>query len=174
MRNAPAVSAQLDAGRPERVLISLLYALCAAVLACWLQALAVLPASGWVWLVDAFGVAVAAGLGALLARRALPPDGHELRWDGNAWDLRLRSPGNPMAATPPIPLLSVRMTLDLGAWLLLCLQPVSGGTRWQVARSGCVGAAWHGLRVALTAHSGGAAEAASLSVATSSPPRRSP
>ncbi len=162
MRNAPAVSAQLDAGRPEHALISLLYALSAAVLAYWLQALAVLPASGWVWLVEAFGVAGAGGLGALLARRALPPDGHQLRWDGRAWALCLRSPAKPMAATAPIPLRSVVMTLDLGGWLLLRLRPVTGNTRWQVARSACVGAAWHGLRVALMAHSGVAAEVSSL------------
>ena len=162
MRNAPAVSAPLDAGRPERVLIGLLYALAAAVLAYWLQALAVLPASGWVWLADALWVAAAGGLGALLARHALPADGHQLRWDGQAWSLCLRSPAHPMAAAAPIPLLSVVMTLDLGGWLLLRLRPVIGGTRWQVARSACVGAAWHGLRVALTAHSGVAAEVSSL------------
>ena len=152
----------VDAGRPERVLIGLLYALGAAVLAYWLQALAMLPASGWVWLGDAFGVVGAAGLGALLARRALPPDGHQLLWDGQAWALRLRSPANPMAAAPPTPLLSVVMTLDLGGWLLLRLRPVTGNTRWQVARSACVGAAWHGLRVALTAQSGVAVAALAL------------
>ena len=173
MRNAPAVSAQLDGGWPERVLISLFYALSAAVLAFWLQALAVLPASPAVWLAAATGIAAATALGAVLAKRALPPDGDQLVWDGQAWTLQVRGCGKRMAATRRIPLTCVVMTLDLGAWLLLRLQPATGGLRWQVARAACVGPAWHGLRVALLAHAGVAADAPTLQSAAKHPPRRS-
>ena len=174
MRNAPAVSAQLDGGRPERVLISLLYALGAALLVFWLQALAVLPASPPVWLAAASWIAAAAALGAALAKRALPSDGGQLVWDGQAWALLVRVTGDRMTATYRIPLAGIGMTLDLGAWLLLRLQPATGGTRWQVARARCVGPAWHGLRVALFAHSGRAADVTTLQPAAIPPPRRSP
>ena len=173
MRNAPAVSAPLDAGRPERVLIVLLYALAAAVLAFWAQVLLMISASAPVWLSAASGIAAAAAVGLVLARRALPSDGDQLRWDGQAWTLQIRRSDKGRVATHPIPLVSVWIKLDAGAWLLLRLQPGSGKPRWQVARAACVGPAWHALRVALFAHSGWAADAPTASPAAIAPPRRS-
>ena len=103
-------------------------------------------------------VAVVAGvasalLGAGLARLALPGNAQCLRWDGQAWSLVLRAPVGGLGVEIAVAHLVV--SIDLGPWLLLRAYAAAGGSRWQVARASCVGdAAWHGLRVALKAHTG--------------------
>ena len=93
-------------------------------------------------------------LGAGLARLALPANAQCLRWDGQVWSLVLRAPDGGVGAEMAVERLAV--AIDLGSWLLLRAYAVAGGSRWQVARASCVGAAWHGLRVALKAHAGSA------------------
>lgn len=99
------------------------------------------------------GLAGALGLGAVgfcLARRALPAVPGRLSWDGTAWSWRSEGSGEGLA-----PLQRVLVSLDLGAWLLLQGVPAGGAPlRWGVASARGVGAAWHGLRVALQAHAG--------------------
>ena len=153
MQAAPAVSADLDDGRPERVLISLLHALTGAAIAAWAQGHFDVTSSVQGLIVVIFAGVAAALLGAGLARHALPADAQCLRWDGQVWSLVLRAPGGVGAG---IAVARLVVAIDLGPWLLLRAYAVAGGSRWQVARASCVGAAWHGLRVALKAHAGSA------------------
>ena len=154
MQAAPAVSADLDDGRPERVLISLLHALTGAAIAAWAQGHFDVTSSVQGLIVAIVAGVAAAWLGAGLARLALPANAQCLRWDGQVWSLVLRAPGGGVGAEMAIERLVV--AIDLGSWLLLRAYAVAGGSRWQVARASCVGAAWHGLRVALKAHAGSA------------------
>ena len=105
------------------------------------------------WLPWFAGLAGALGLGAVgvcLARRTLPGGSSRLSWDGAVWQWRGQRPDEGLA-----PLQRVVVALDLGAWVLLQLVPAGGSPpRWQVASARGVGAAWHGLRVALQAHAG--------------------
>jgi hypothetical protein len=153
MQAAPAVSADLDDGRPERVLISLLHALTGAAIAAWAQGHFDVTSSVQGLIVVIFAGVAAALLGAGLARHALPADAQCLRWDGQVWSLVLRAPGGVGAG---IAVARLVVAIDLGPWLLLRAYAVAGGSRWQVARASCAGAAWHGLRVALRAHAGSA------------------
>lgn len=164
MQAAPAVSASLDGGRLERVLIALLHALTGAALLAWVQGLAELAMSWLGWIAAAALVAATAWLGAVLARSALPGNALWLRWDAQVWTLVLRPSGNYSGAE--LVLTRLEVALDLGSWLLLRIHPAAGGVRWQVARASSVGSAWHGLRVALMAHAG--------SPATSPADRRGP
>jgi len=152
MRAAPAIDAALSAGGPERMLIVVLHAVAGAVLVAWAAAW-VEPGSVWPW---AAGLCVVAGVagwgGARLARRALPPSSDRLRWDGQAWSLRPVSAG--AGAGDGLLLAAVTVTLDLGRWVLLRLQPATGGIAWRVADARTAGPAWHTLRVALLAHAG--------------------
>ena len=154
MQAAPAVSADLDDGRPERVLISLLHALTGAAIAAWAQGHFDVTSSVQGLIVAIVAGVAAAWLGAGLARLALPANAQCLRWDGQVWSLVLRAPGGGVGAEIAVERLVV--AIDLGPWLLLRAHAVAGGSRWQVARASCVGAAWHGLRVALKAHAGSA------------------
>jgi hypothetical protein len=104
-----------------------------------------------------------AALGLRLARSALPNDGDFLQWDGMAWTLGLRSPGQSSATPAGLRLDRLVLALDLGAWVLLRLHSAAGGQRWQVARASRAGTDWHGLRLALTAHAGRAAAPAGAS-----------
>jgi len=160
MRAAPAVDAALRAGGPERVLITGAHALAGALLAAWAGARAEAPP--WsIWSTALAAALLAAGLGAVLARRALPPGTARLGWDGQGWRLHTAPAAGRPAAADPIPLAQVVATLDLGPWLLLRLRPADGGpVRWQVAGARAAGPAWHGLRVALAAHGGLPAAAA--------------
>lgn len=144
MRAAPAVWAPLDGCGPERVLIVGLHAVTGAALGAWVSGPAGL---GW-QLAATAGAGAMAGFGVWLARRALPGDGHHLRWDGSRWTLALRG------GTIEFAVARVDVTLDLGAWLMLRLLLADGRLRWLPLRAGTVGAGWHGLRVALRAHSG--------------------
>jgi uncharacterized membrane protein YeaQ/YmgE (transglycosylase-associated protein family) len=153
MQAAPAISADLDDGRPERVLISLLHALTGAAVAAWAEGLLDVTPSVQGWIVAIVAGLASAWLGAGLARRALPANAECLRWDGQAWSLVLRAPVGGLGIEVPVAHMVV--SIDLGPWLLLRAYAVAGGSRWQVARASCVGAAaWHGLRVALKAHAG--------------------
>ena len=154
MRAAPAVDAVLGQGRVERMLITALHAGAGAFVSVWAAA-HVAAAAGHLsaWLLWFAGLAGALGLGAVgvcLARRTLPGGSSRLSWDGAVWQWRGQRPDEGLA-----PLQSVVVALDLGAWVLLQLVPAGGSPpRWQVASARCVGAAWHGLRVALQAHAG--------------------
>ena len=154
MHAAPAVWARLDDGWPERVVITVLYGLTGAALAAWGWLPSAMSASAWAALVAA--ALALAGLGARMALWALPADADHLRWDGASWTLALQLAGQQRPTE--VPVTQVDVTMDLGRWLMLRLELGPGGRRWQVARGGCVGhAAWHGLRVALRAHSAGGA-----------------
>ena len=167
MRAAPAVWARLDDGQPERVLITFLYGLTGAALVAWGWLPNAMPALAWVAV--AAGALALAGLGSLMARRALPADADHLRWDGASWTLALQAVGQQRSTDVVVS--RVHVTMDLGRWLMLRLELSPGGRRWQVARGGCVGHhAWHGLRVALRAHSG--AVASSPGQAGGASPRR--
>ena len=154
MRAAPAVDAALGQGRIERMLITALHAGAGAFVAVWgaahVEAAAGHLSAGLPWFA---GLAGALGLGAVgvcLARRALPGGSSWLSWDGAVWQWRGERPDEGLP-----PLQRVVVALDLGAWVLLQLVPAGGRPpRWQVASAHGVGAAWHGLRVALQAHAG--------------------
>lgn len=148
MRAAPPVAAPLGSGQPERMVITLLHALAGGVLAMWLA-----QHAGWRTTGALGGAVLAAGavlavLGHRLAARALPATADALTWDGQTWRL-----GN-AAATP---LRHVVVAVDLGLWMLLRLHPApNGDAQWRVASAQAAGSAWHGLRVALSAHAGAA------------------
>jgi len=82
--------------------------------------------------------ALAAGLGWWLAR----PLALRLGWTGREWVVG--APGQP-AASPA----RVRLMVDLGAWVLLRLQPAGGRTRWLGVARGAAAGPWHLLRAAL-------------------------
>ena len=153
MRAAPPVDVALDAGRLERMLITVLHALAGAVLAAWL-ALHVVLQPGWPVLLAVLGAGgLMAALGAGLAQRALPRLPGHLRWDGQRWF------GVGVGA-PAMPLQRLVVALDLGLWVLLQMHPADGGHPvWRVASARGSATSWHGLRVALAAHAGAAATA---------------
>ena len=147
MRAAPALEATLDSARPERVLIVILHVTAGLVWVTW----GVLHSAmqvGWVGLLAmhaAVGL-ISGGLGLLLARRALPVAAGRLGWTGQHWVLRQQVDQV---------LHRVQVTLDLGTWLLLRLQPTANSQPiWRIARQRTAGPTWHALRVALHAHTG--------------------
>ena len=148
MRAAPPVDAVLSDGRVERMLITLLHACVGALLATWGALHAEWPAGGAMLASALVAAGLMAGLGMWLAQRTLPPAAGRLRWDGQGWHSRQAQTDQPLAR--------LVVALDLGAWVLLQLHPVQGRTCWRVASVGSAQAAWHGLRVALAAHAGGA------------------
>ena len=154
MRAAPAVRALLDDSRPERVLIAGLYGSAAAVVVVWALAHAGVRLPMQVSLLAAAAALVAAALGWRIARATLPADAQSLDWTGQAWGLTGRRLGDMTQSGATIPLRTVLVALDLGAWQLLHLQTHSGGWRWQVLRAASVGPDWHGLRLALRFHGG--------------------
>jgi len=102
------------------------------------------------WFAGLAGGLALGAVGVCLARRALPGGSSWLNWDGAVWHWRGERPDEGLA-----PLQRVVVALDLNAWVLLQLVPAGGSPpRWQVASARGVGAAWHGLRVALQAHAG--------------------
>ena len=146
MRAAPPVDAVLADGRCERMLIALLHACVGVLLATWVALHAEWP-TGAAALVAVAAGGLLAGLGAWLARRALPPSAGHLRWDGKRWHTTHAQVGQP--------LVRLVVALDLGTWVLLHLQPAQGRAFWRIASIVSAQAAWHGLRVALAAHAGG-------------------
>ena len=143
------MEAVLSAGRLERMLIVVLHAVAGASLSAWLTLHAELRLAAPVLAGIVAVSALMAGLGVLLARRALPLAPGRLRWDGQAWSC---------AAASSLPLQRLVVAMDLGLWLLLRLHP-AGGNRpvWRAVSARSAGNAWHGLRVALSAHAGAAA-----------------
>jgi hypothetical protein len=170
MRAAPAVRALLDDARPERVAIVLFHVLSGAALAAWLKGQFELTPSAWMGLVLVTLLVCAAAVGQRLARSALLGDVEYLQWNGQVWTLGQRRPGAGAVQVSELRLVRLVVALDLGSWLLLRLQPAAGASRWQVVRAARVGADWHGLRVALTAHAGSAADAAGNSAQRVKPP----
>ena len=149
MRAAPAVSAPLDDCLPEQLLIALLYGATGAALAAWAAAHGQ-RGSGPAWLL--LGLAIGAALGLVVARRVLPGKFIVLTWDGAAWSVQ-RPVAQALAET--VALTSLRLLMDLGPWLLLRAADGAGRPHWLVLRERRVGAGWHLLRVALTAHAQG-------------------
>ncbi len=147
MRAAPALVANLDNARFERWLIVMLHILAGAVWLAWGVLHFPHRDSGWgLRLSIGLVVPAVAGLGWALARRALPMRPGSLCWTGQQWILR--SPDD-------LALRHVQVTIDLGVWLLLRLQPAaSTASIWRVAALRSAGPAWHALRVALHAHAG--------------------
>jgi hypothetical protein len=154
MRAAPAVRAALDGAVPEQRLIAGLHLLAGAVLAAWAWGHSELGLTWPLALALVAWLVASARLGLRLARSALPGDGAFLQWDGAGWCLGLHGPVPSATAPAELRLSGLVLALDLGPWVLLRLHPAAGGRRWQVARAACVGADWHGLRLALAAHAG--------------------
>ena len=150
VRAAPAVSASLDDCRPERVLIALLYGGTGAALVAWAAtpSLAGGPAAIW----PVLGWLAGGAVGWQVARWLLPGGWAALGWDGQAWSLTQRASPGAVVVTP---VADLRWLLDLGPWLLLRAHCGSSQPRWLVLRQRRVGADWHLLRVALTAHARG-------------------
>ena len=150
MRAAPPVAAPVGDGRPERVLITLLYALTGAVLAAWAGAMVDLPDDRLVTVpMTLAGALLGLLVGRPVARRLLPGDLAQLAWDGRAWAVRSAGGADPGQAVA-----SLAVVLDLGPWLLLKLGVAPGQVRWLVLHQRQAGKAWHLLRVALRAHAG--------------------
>ena len=137
----------LGSGGVERMLITLLHGVAGALLAVW-SALHAEWRPGALALAAVLAGGLLAGMGTVLARRTLPASPGQLRWDGQAWSL--------VAAAGVQPLQRLVVALDLGTWVLLRLHPVGGRTAWRVTGAGSAPAAWHGLRLALSAHAGAA------------------
>ncbi len=144
------------------MVITALHAVAGAVFSVWLTAQAQAHAgastgampNGLPWIAGLVGALALGFVGYLLARRVLPAAPAWLRWDGAAWSWR-RDSSSEHPDDGAAPLQRVLVSMDLGAWLLLQLVPAGGSPpRWRVASAGSVGAAWHGLRVALQAHAG--------------------
>ncbi|MDH4393925.1 MAG: hypothetical protein QE285_21190 [Aquabacterium sp.] len=148
MRAAAPVEAVLSDGSLERMLIILLHACAGALLATWGALHAEWP-PGSAMLVAALAASgLMAGVGAWLARRALPAWPGRLRWDGQGW--------HSIELQTDQPLARLVVAIDLGTWVLLQLHPAKGRACWRVASIGSAQASWHGLRVALAAHAGAA------------------
>jgi hypothetical protein len=69
------------------------------------------------------------------------PRAHALRWTGLTW--QLISPGSP----PQVG--TVRVSLDLGGWMLLRHDPEQGPGQWLPVAADRMPGQWHGLRCAL-------------------------
>ena len=145
----PAVEVTLAPGRREQGLVAALHALAFALVGAWMASRhAVTMLLVWPF---------AGVLGAWLGRKALQPLRGTLRWDGQTW---WHGP-HPEAAHP---LHSVDLMMDLGGWMLLraraepAFRRLRPG-RWCGLSRRDVGAAWHGLRLALY-HGAGAPAAA--------------
>ncbi len=151
MRAAPSVDASLAECRAERMLITLLHAGAGALLVVWLALHAQWQVRAPMLLGVVAGAALLASGGWWLARRALPLLPGRLRWDGQCWSV--------VSPQGPQPLRRLVVMLDLGAWVLLRLHPADGRAHWRVASAASAAGAWHGLRVALAAHSGAAPDA---------------
>jgi len=147
MRAAPPVEAALSAGQSERMLITLLHGAAGALLAAWLALHAEVRHLPTLLLAMVAAAGSMAALGAVLARRALPPQPGRLRWDGTTW--HLTGPHTDQ------PLQRLVVALDLGIWVLLRLHPApAAAPLWRTACVRGAPAAWHALRVALAAHAG--------------------
>jgi hypothetical protein len=123
-----------------------------------LQSLAAAAAAGWglAWVTGPQSAATA--LGALLAAATVlvrvapwrPRPAVALVWDGSVW--RVDGVPGPL-----------RVSLDLGPWMLLRLQAGASGrflgarTHWLPVSAAEAGASWHALRVAAHAGDGAAA-----------------
>ena len=154
MHSAPPIEVDLAAGRDERIVIMLLYAACAAVLACWLAAQLNLP----VWPPLLLATPLAAMLGWWVACGLLPRQPRRLGWSGQCWQLRTGLAAGGVASSAqasPVPLRQLDLQLDAGGWLLLRWQQADGRhAGWGIARAAAAGSGWHGLRIALQAHAG--------------------
>ena len=149
MRAAPAVSALLDDCRSERVLIALLYGATGAALAGWGVAQG---GAGGGPVGPLLGLSVGVWAGLKLARHLLPGQVTQLNWDGQAWSVQRQvATGQPET----VALTDLRRIFDLGPWQLLRARDGPGRPCWLVLRERRVGAGWHLLRVALTAHGRG-------------------
>ena len=129
----------LASGRREQGGIAALYAVVFALLGGWTASHSEVPALlAW---------PLAGMLGAWAGWIAVSPMRGRLRWDGQAW-------WNAPHSGAAHPLHSVDLMMDLGGWMLLRARAEPRHGRWSPGRW-CgigrrdVGAAWHGLRLAL-------------------------
>ena len=130
MRAAPAVSVKGSGGWLWRLVNGVLPGLAAGALVLALLQHAERPA----WPAAVVALATAAVAWWQARPRAVP-----LNWDGQCWT----ADGTPGA---------LQVMIDLGSALLLRVQPEAGGAaRWVAVTAAEVGAAWHGLRVAVYA-----------------------
>jgi hypothetical protein len=139
MRAAPALGVTVPRSPHWCAALALLATLVTASTAAW-----ALQRGG-----DALGVLALLGvllLGSVLLWRAWRRPRWHLRWDGQAW--WLAAPGaEPRAG-------ELRLSLDLGAWLLLQFRAAPGGPRlgrrvWLPLQRRGSPADWHALRCAL-------------------------
>ena len=140
MRAAPPVDVPVSAAGVERTASALLYAAAAAAAALGAQSLLERP----IGLPALIALAVCAAVSGWYLWR--PPAGR-LRWDGRAWSL-VQASGQVRAVG------QLQLQVDLGRWVLLRWRGEGEPrTTWASLRAADAGAAWHGLRVALAAHS---------------------
>ena len=129
MRTAPPVRVAVAPGGAWRLGVAMLVALCLGACTAWVFGHAGLP--------HAHGAALAAfTLGAAAAWRLQPSREMLLAWDGSQWSLDSRSG-------------RLQVMVDLGTWMLLCLDPPARTRAWVAVGAARAGPSWHALRAAV-------------------------
>jgi hypothetical protein len=130
MRTAPPVRVAVAPGGAWRLGVAGLVATCIGACTAWLLGHAQLP--------HAHGVAVVAfAMGAAAAWRLQPSNEFLLAWVGSQWSLDSVNG-------------SLRVMVDLGAWMLLCVDPAPARARaWVAVGAARAGPSWHALRAAV-------------------------
>jgi len=138
MHGAPPVALVCEGGKVWRGVCAGLPALAAASLAAWVAGHAGLAPTA-----QTLAALAAASSAAGLAWHVAAPQRRSLAWDGEHW--RLGPAGDAG---------HVSVMIDLGGWLLLrhTGHGENAASTWLVVSARMVGAALHGLRVALQAH----------------------
>jgi len=130
MRTAPPVRVAVAPGGAWRLVVTGLVALCIGACTAWVFGHAGLPHAYW-------AAAAAFALGAAAAWRLQPSREVVLAWDGSQWSLDSGTG-------------RLRVMVDLGAWMLLCLDPAPARARaWVAVGAARAGPSWHALRAAV-------------------------
>jgi hypothetical protein len=130
MRTAPPVRVAVAHRGAWRLAIAWLVALCIGACTAWVLAHAHVPHAHWA-AVGAFA------LGGVASWRLQPSHEVLLAWDGSQWSLDTRQG-------------RLRVMVDVGGWMLLCLDPATAGARaWVAVGAARAGASWHVLRAAV-------------------------
>ena len=146
MRAAPAFELHLVPGVAERVALTLIGGITAAVLAAWVwshfdAAAGLAGRAAWAW---AAAIVAAAVPGSWLGWRLAPRGAVTLGWDRGSWTL-CRPGGEPVAG-------GLQARIDLGSWMLMRFAPAGGGRcTWLAAGREQAGSRWHALRASLFA-----------------------
>jgi hypothetical protein len=145
MHGAPPVALVCEGGKVWHGVCAGLPALALAALVAWIAGHAGLGPTG-----QALAALAAALPAAGVAWRFVAPQRCSLAWDGELW--RLGPAGDAGY---------VSVMIDLGGWLLLrhTGHGANAATVWLAVSAAAVGAAFHGLRVALQAHAAAASPA---------------